>query len=461
MFDFIGLLCRREPFLFFLRLGYHAGNIHFGIQLLSFLAGLSIGLLCLLVARLRSGARRKALFERISIQPEAQFFSYEAQIASAISNQSTTLSDLQVEVNELNAVLQRSPFGFLKVDAENRLLWCNKKAQQLLGIDQADYDPPKLLLAIARSYELDQLVEQTRNTQTECKKDWTFRSISPDPANALERPAYPLSGYGFPLRQGNVAIILENRQEAVMLAQQRDRWTSDVAHELKTPLTSIRLVGETLRNRIDPSLVTWADRLLREVNRLSALVDDMLSLSHLEQQQQQRLEETDLVKLLHQAWQSLEPQAKLQNKTLDYKGPDSAIASVNSGLTYRMLLNLLDNALKYSPSHQTIHVQLQSLERGGKAGLLLNIFDCGQGFQEKDLPFVFDRFYRSDISRTRSEGNAIATGTGLGLSIVQKIVESHQGTVQAQNHPDTGGAWLQVWLPQLSDRKNTAYSDSK
>lgn len=420
--------------------------------MLSFLAGLSVGLLCLWIARLRSSARRKALFERIRIQPEAQSFSYEAQIASAMASQSTVVSDLQAEIDEANRVLQRAPLGYLKVDEENRLLWCNPKARQLLGIEQTDYTSPRLLLAIARSYELDHLIEQTRESQAECKKDWTIRSISPDPANVLEGPAYPLSGYGIPLSRGQVGVFLENRQEAVMLAQQRDRWTSDVAHELKTPLTSIRLVGETLRNRLEPGLVSWADRLLREVNRLSALVDDMLSLSHLEQGQRDRLEDADLVALLHQAWQSLEPQAKLQNKQFDYQGPDSAIASVNSGLVHRMLLNLLDNALKYSPPHQTIHAQIKPLAWGGTPGLLFDIFDCGAGFLEKDLPHVFDRFYRSDVSRTRSGNNELAKGTGLGLSIVQKIVEFHQGTVQAKNHPDTQGAWLQVWLPESLDK---------
>lgn len=414
-----------------------------------------------MVARLRYGARRKAFFERLPIQPEAQFSTYEAQIASTIASQSTTLSDLQAELNEVNGILEHSPLGYLKVDQENRLLWCNTKARELLGIERVTYSSsPKLLLAIARSYELDQLVEQTRTTQTECQKQWTFRSISPDPINVLERPAYPLSGYGIPLRQGNVGVFLENRQEAVMLAQQRDRWTSDVAHELKTPLTSIRLVGETLRDRIDPTLVTWVERLLGEVNRLSTLVDDMLSLSHLEQQSQQRLEETDLVKLLHQAWQSLEPQAKLQNKVLHYQGPEHAIASLNRGLTYRMLLNLLDNALKYSPPSQPIYAHLQTLDKGTTPGILLDIFDCGKGFLDKDLPFVFDRFYRSDISRARSEDDALANGTGLGLSIVQKIIESHQGTVQAKNHPDTGGAWLQVWLPRASDNENIEDSGS-
>lgn len=425
--------------------------------MLSFLSGLSIGLLCLLVARLRSGARRRALFERIHIQPEAQSFSYEAQIASAIASQSTVVSGLQTEIEEFNRILQASPLGYLKIDQENRLLWCNAKARQLLGIEQTDYVPPKLLLAIARSYELDHLVEQTRDSQTECRQEWTLRSISPDPANVLEGPVYPLTGYGIPLSHGQVGVFLENRQEAVMLAQQRDRWTSDVAHELKTPLTSIRLVGETLRNRIDPGLVSWADRLLREVNRLSDLVDDMLSLSHLEQHQQERLEDTDLVKLLYQAWQSLEPQAKLQDTRFEYCGPECAIASLNGGLVYRMVLNLLDNALKYSPTGQTVHVHLQTANKGEKPGMLLEVFDCGAGFLEKDLPYVFDRFYRADTSRTRSGDGAIAKGTGLGLSIVQKIVELHQGTVQAQNHPDTGGAWLQVWLPKSLTETNADY----
>ena len=124
--------------------GVYSAGVSFWEQsylyfVLSFLAGLSIGLFCLLITRLRSGARRKALLERFRIEPEAQFFSYEAQIASAISNQSSTLNDLQTEVNEINGVLQQAPVGYLKVDQENRLLWCNAKARYLLGIEPVSY----------------------------------------------------------------------------------------------------------------------------------------------------------------------------------------------------------------------------------------------------------------------------------------------------------------------------------
>jgi two-component system phosphate regulon sensor histidine kinase PhoR len=106
-----------------------------------------------------------------------------------------------------------------------------------------------------------------------------------------------------------VGVFLENRQEAALLVQQRDRWTSDVAHELKTPLTSIRLVAETLQSRIDPKLKVWVDRLINETLRLSNLVEDLLNLSRLQGQQSQGLnpKPVDLPQLIQAAWLSLEP----------------------------------------------------------------------------------------------------------------------------------------------------------
>ena len=145
-------------------------------------------------------------------------------------SQTLTLSE---QLQDFRQILQQAPIGYLQIDEENRLLWCNQRAQDFLDIEQGDYEQPRLLLAIVRSYELDQLVERTRQTQQTSEAQWTFNSISTDPFNYLERPAYPLQGYGMPMSHGQVGIFLENRQEAVSLAQQRDRWISDVAHELK------------------------------------------------------------------------------------------------------------------------------------------------------------------------------------------------------------------------------------
>ena len=458
--------------------------------MLGFIIGLAVGLGILLVYRRRDNAKLKRLLGRLEDHQPLPTWGYDAQIASAISEQQAQTETLNQQLRDFQHLLRSAPIGYLEVDEENRLLWCNRPAQDFLDIDKGEYDQPRLLLAVVRSYELDQLVERTRQTQRMCEAQWTFNSISTDPFNYLERPAYPLQGYGLPISNGHVGVFLENRQEAVSLAQQRDRWISDVAHELKTPLTSIRLVAETLQSRVEPSLLTWVERLLKEVIRLSKLVDDVLNMSSLEQgrfsyQEAGRSQtadenEVDLVSLIQAVWQSIEPLAKLSQLSLDYQGPEKLLANVNPSLMHRVLFNLLSNAVKYSPSAQTIQVKLsvtasqKSLSKKSSAlrplaskraespseeDILLEVIDAGTGLNEKDLPYVFDRFYRADLARSHEAGDALesdnsvemaelsSSGTGLGLAIVRQIVESHQGRVEANNSPETGGAWFRVWLP--------------
>ncbi len=457
--------------------------------MLEFMLGLAVGLIPWMIHRRRSDARLKHLLSLLEDRQPLPTLGYDAQIASAISEQQAQAKSMVEQLKDFRQVLQFAPVGYLQVDEENRLLWCNQRAQEFLDIEQCDYDQPRLLLAVVRSYELDQLVERTRQAQAICEARWTFNSISTDPSNYLERPAYPLQGYGLPISHGHVGIFLENRQEAVSLAQQRDRWISDVAHELKTPLTSIRLVAETLQSRIDPKLVSWIERLLKEVIRLSRLVDEVLNMSSLEQGRSpvEATAHINLVSLIQAAWQSLEPLANLKRVTLDYQGPAEMMIYANAGLMHRMLFNLMSNAVKYSPSAQAIQVRLSTATSSGDAAaltpnlcILIEVIDAGAGLAEKDLPYIFDRFYRADPARSRQAVAAISdsenaseadiaagaetvelaelssSGTGLGLAIVRQIAESHQGWVEARNSPETGGGWLRVWLPQKQLTKPTA-----
>ncbi|MBE9078558.1 sensor histidine kinase [Romeria aff. gracilis LEGE 07310] len=452
-------------------------------HVIGFVIGLCVGLALLWLLRQRYNARLRLMLSKIqntdAASPELP---YEFQLSSAILSQRAKTETLHQQIDDFRLVMKFAPLGYLQVNGENQLLWCNLQAQKILDIDsQIDQQYPRLLLALARSYELDQLVERTRQTQTVCQLAWTFYSISPDPYNVSERPAYPIRGCGIPLPEGQVGIFLEPRQDAIAQAQQRDRWLSDVAHELKTPLTSIRLVAETLQGRVDDSLKHWVERLIKEVVRLGQLVDDVLSLSQLEQQGQLDDDDSDadLVPLIQNACQSLEPLALLKQVEFVYSGPPQLIAQVNPGLMHRVFFNLLNNAVKYSPAQQTIRVQLrldltcyapendagnasasdrlkartEDGERAALPAILFEVIDQGGGFLEQDLPHVFERFYRSDPARSRADSEksaqelGTAGGTGLGLAIVRRIVSAHQGWVEAQNHPDTGGGWLKVWIP--------------
>jgi len=434
------------------------------VPLFWFCLGLVVGLAFWLRDQTRRSTRLRALVRKLSGDGELSRLSTTAQLSSAITHQQQQLRGLEQQLTYYRQVLQAAPVGYLQVDDENQLLWCNDQAAQLLGIAPIQQSQsPRLLLEWVRSFELDQLIEETRQSQTPQQQDWILYRVSPDPLHPRNGPSYPLRSRSFPLEEGQVGVFLENRQEAVTLQQQRDRWISDVAHELKTPLTSIRLVAETLKPRIDTPLQGWIERLLNETIRLSNLVEDLLNLSRLEGSDFQglQLKQVDLPQLIQAAWQSLEPLAKIKHLQLTYRGPQELLIQLDETLMYRVLINLLDNAIKHSPAHASVYVELHpylgAVTDGAEstARVMLEVIDTGAGFKDQDLPYIFERFYRADQARTReatastSQTNHGGGGAGLGLAIVRQIIDAHQGRIQADNHPDTGGGWLKIELPQV------------
>ncbi len=384
---------------------------------------------------------------------------------------------LLAQVQVWQQLMLLAPIGFLQVDEDNQLIFCNPTAAQLLGIDGYSTARPRLLLELVRSYELDALIEQTREHQRVCQSEWLLHPVDADFKKLTQQQSHPLRGYGIPMPNGCVAVYLESREESVRLAQQRDRWISDVAHELKTPLTSIRLVAETLSRRVEAPAREWVDRLLREAIRLGNLVQDLLDLNQLQGYNQGRLslKTVDLVRLIHLAWTNLEPLASEKHLHLEYVGATAVLIAADETRIYRVALNLLDNAIKYSPAGNGIRVEVAIApdpRDPTQSCVHWQVIDQGHGFPEETLPFVFDRFYRADQSRTRlspntpptsdrgqsasaarmqTESTLLNSGNGLGLAIVQQIVEAHAGSVTASNHPETGGGWLQVFLPWSED----------
>lgn len=357
---------------------------------------------------------------------------------------------LEPEHDDWQQILQNAPIGYLEVDGENCLCWINVKACHLLGIPvRSDYAIAKrLLLQIVRSYELDLLISETRTTQQAQQKKWVFHQIVPDPLHPVQQKEQTLRGHSVPLHDEHIGIFIEDCQEAAVLQQQRDRWASDVAHELKTPLTSVRLIVETLSSRVAPDLREWMERLLHEVIRLGNLVEDLLDLGQMDTGMSVRLnlKHIDLPTLIQSAWSNLEPLAAQRQVSLEYRGPGSLDIEADESRIYRLLLNLFDNSIKHSPPSQPVLVKLsvESDDRGDRQAIIEAI-DYGKGFPEAALPYVFDRFYRFDESRVRSAGNS--GGSGLGLAIARQIAQAHRGSITASNHPETGGAWVRVNLP--------------
>jgi len=442
--------------------GFIPSHCQTAVVLIGFLLGLLCGLIPLvwLTVRIQHKLRRMTQ----SFAPEVTRWSLAptAQLMRAIALQQEQQHKLEREVDLWRQVCHVSPIGFLQIDEDNQLIRCSPRACELLSLAHCNFPKPRLLLEIVRSYELDEVIDKTRASQQPRCGEWTYHPVSSDPAQLSRQQPRPLRASTYPLLDGTIGVFLEDRLEASSLAQQRDRWISDVAHELKTPLTSIRLVAETLEMRLDPPLRGWVTRLLRETIRLGGLVQDLLELNHLAASptDQLHLNWLDLPALLQIAWSSLEPLARRKSLQLEYAGSDHLLIWADEARLHRVLLNLLDNSIKYSPNHSTIQVKIYLQPNSDpRTEICLDVIDAGCGFSERALPHVFDRFYRADFSRTRRTDHLSDTETftdpllltssssGLGLAIVRQIVEAHKGYVTARNHPETQGAWLQVVLP--------------
>jgi two-component system phosphate regulon sensor histidine kinase PhoR len=229
-----------------------------------------------------------------------------------------------------------------------------------------------------------------------------------------------------------------------------------LAHELRTPLTAIRLVVETLQSRLEAPLDRWVNRLMHEVDRLINLVQSWLELTQMENNptMQLNLEMVEMRSLIISAWETLEPIAQRQSLDMVYSGLENIYIQADKSRLYQVFINLLDNSIKYSPNDSNIDIETKIISTDNGQILEINIIDSGAGFAVADLPHVFERFYRGDKARYRSPVNEANSptgiaGTGLGLAIVYQIIIAHGGLIKAMNHKETGGAWIQIQLPQI------------
>lgn len=223
------------------------------------------------------------------------------------------------------------------------------------------------------------------------------------------------------------------------------RFTADASHELRTPLTAIRSVGEVaLQEQKSPA--DYRDvigSMLEEVDRLTRLVESLLTLSRADAGhiQLQRMD-ISLLALAREASSMVEVLAEEKRQRIDIDGDGGLIVSADRLILRQAIVNLLDNAIKYSPANSRISVRV-----GRVAGnrVSLDITDQGPGIPVEHQPHVFDRFYRVDQARTREWG-----GTGLGLSITRWAVEAHGGEISLESHAGNG-ATFRVSLPLKND----------
>jgi heavy metal sensor kinase len=227
------------------------------------------------------------------------------------------------------------------------------------------------------------------------------------------------------------------------------RFTADASHELRTPLTAIRSVGEvSLRKRGDEEYYRDViGSMLEETSRLTQLVDSLLTMSRADAGRiQLHGAETPLFEFARETASVLEVLAEEKEQTLNVEGDPSVSAVIDRTILRQALLNLIDNAIKYSPRGGSIVVRVQ----GNSPEAVLEVRDSGPGIPLEHRNSIFERFYRIDRARSRADG-----GTGLGLSIAQWAVIAHHGNIEVQCEAGEGSVF-RIRLPRSFQTMNTS-----
>jgi two-component system phosphate regulon sensor histidine kinase PhoR len=345
--------------------------------------------------------------------------------------QRRTTSWRGLSVRLLLGWIDASPSGWLILDRADRVVHLNPRAQRLLQLDGARLWHRLPLAELSADHTLLDAVQLARRQDRSQRRSWS------SPEGELELMALPASA-------GWLTLMLSSRRSLEAQLAQQERWVSDVAHELKTPLTALLLVGDSLADRVGGPHAVLVQRLQRELLRLQQLVGDLLELSRLENTLPDALNGQlgfAAAELVDQVWQGLRPIADQRQICLQLQaaGPPALIQG-DAAQLHRALLNVLDNALRYSPEGGCINVDIQTRGRW----VVLAVQDQGPGLSPDDQDHLFERFYRGDPARAKSP----RTGSGLGLAIVKQIAVGHGGHVQAGNHVG-GGALIELILPAL------------
>jgi two-component system phosphate regulon sensor histidine kinase PhoR len=375
------------------------------------------------LAAMQQGAERFArgdLSSKVPV-PESEEL---AKLAEALNNMAAQLADrfrtITQQRQEQEAILSSMVEGVVAVDNHDRLITLNKAGGRLLMVSP-EAVKGQSIQEIIRNKDLQGFLHQTRSAAAPAEGEIVL--------NGSSERFIQLHGTRLLDSQGQaIGVLLVMNDVTAMRRLERVRrdFVANVSHELRTPITSIKGFVETLLSGAihEPeNAKNFLQIIARQADRLNQIIEDLLSLSRLEQEEEAakvNLSLASLKPVLQAAIQINEGRAAAKQIHLVLNCPDGFQASINPPLLEEAVVNLIDNAVKYSPP-QTV-VQVEAVPAG--EAVLIQVRDQGRGIAREHLPRLFERFYRVDSSRSRKVG-----GTGLGLAIVKHIAQAHDGWV--------------------------------
>ncbi|EDO0502601.1 PAS domain-containing protein [Listeria monocytogenes] len=389
--------------------------------------------------------------EIIEVSTDLANHKYDSRIHGKISGE---LQDLSISVNtlaesletqmfeikqneqRLNAIVQNLVSGVMLINVDKQVIMTNRTMYQILGETEITGKP---FYEVIKSFALSQLIEGTFETKTIQQKEIILyfpREM------ILDASVSPILGENGEIT--GIILLLHDITQIRHLENVRSEFVTNVSHELKTPVTALKGFAETLLDGAmydEVLLKKFLTIIKEESDRLHRLIMDILALSRIEQNPvAENVELVDVDEVIEQSARTISEMATEKNirVTIPEKTSESVMIETDRDKLQQIIINLLSNAINYTPVDGKVEVKLIEQE----AEVIIEVTDNGIGIPAKDIDRVFERFYRVDKARSRHSG-----GTGLGLSIVKHLVENCGGRIEVESQEEVGSTF-RVTLPK-------------
>ncbi len=345
-----------------------------------------------------------------------------------------TLNEISREKSKLETIINYMDDGLIAVSKDNRILHLNPKVSEMLDLNDETIEDFNFFISV---YDPKLAVKKILESDNEMMIGSEIISFK----ESIYRVNYAPYKNDRGIFDG-IVYVFQDVTEQQKLDELRKDFVANVSHELKTPLTSIKSYTETILDGMVDD-VDMQRQFLGVVNseadRMTRLVRDLLQLSNFDAKKVVFDKEyNDYVDLLNKTMMKLKVTAAQKSQTFTFEsGIEKMVGYFDHDRIEQVVLNIMSNAIKYTPEYGSVTVELREEDQYA----VIAITDTGMGIPMKDIPFVFDRFYRVDKARSREMG-----GTGLGLSIAREIVESHGGEIDVQSVVDNGTT-MTLYLP--------------
>lgn len=371
------------------------------------------------------------------------------QLATAINAMADSLQAQLKTIRDnedlLQSVLDNMTGGIIMINADEEIALLNRASEQMLDVRNSEMAGHSYK-ELKRHYELTRLLEEGVSSKEPIHEE---RSIYNPRERIVRMDAVPMIQDG---TYRGMLFLLQEVTEIRRLERMRSEFVANVSHELKTPVAAVKGFAETLLGggvKDEKTARSFLQIIYDENERLNRLIGDILELSKIESKRVQLdCSPVHIIEFFDSVLGTISKVAEKKNISLNVEVPEELFIEADEDKLRQIFMNLLSNAINYTHEGGSVKVYVKNLLKSdGSENVQFTVTDTGMGIPKKDLPRIFERFYRVDKARSRSSG-----GTGLGLSIVKHLVDLHHGVISVKSDLGIGSSFI-IELPLLQEEK--------